>query len=57
MEEIVKQMGFKSEKEFHKLVSSVDLTDTIKMQMFLQWKQNDGTKKGLLKVIGWYTNN
>ena len=49
MEEIVKQMGFKSEKEFHKLVSSVDLTDTINMQMFLQWKQNDGTKKGLLK--------
>jgi hypothetical protein len=34
------------------LVASVDLTNPNKMKMFLDWKENDGTKEGLLKVIG-----
>ena len=51
MEEIVKQMGFESVEEFHKLNASADLSDSKKMEMYLEWKENDGTKKGLLKVI------
>jgi hypothetical protein len=51
MEEFVKQMGFESEKEFHEMVASVDLTDQIKMKKFLDWKENDGSKEGLLKVL------
>ena len=51
MEEIVKQLGFESEKEFHKMVSSVDLTISEKMKQFLAWRDNDGTKEGLLKIL------
>jgi hypothetical protein len=43
-------MGFDSEKEFHKMVSSVDLANPIKLQAFLNWRDNDGTKKGLEKI-------
>lgn len=48
----LKEMGFKNEQEFHKMVASVDLTDPEKMQKFLKWKEDDGTKEGLLKVTG-----
>lgn len=51
MEELVKQMGFESIEDFHKLNATPDLSDPKKMQMYLDWKENDGTKKGLLKVI------
>ena len=51
MEEVVKQMGFNSEKEFNQMVASVDLTSLNKMQKFLEWRENDGTKTGLLKII------
>jgi len=51
MEELVKQMGFESLKEFHKLNASADIKDPEKMKMYLDWKENDGTKEGLLKVI------
>lgn len=51
MEELVKQMGFESVEEFHKLNANADLSDPKKMQMYLDWKENDGTKEGLLKVI------
>lgn len=51
MEEIIKQMGFESQEEFNRLVSSVDLTNTSTMQKFLDWKENDGTKQGLIKII------
>jgi hypothetical protein len=52
MEEFVKEMGFESEEEMHKMVASVDLTDPDKMQKFMNWKEADGTKEGLLYVIG-----
>ena len=51
MEELVKQMGFESVKEFHKLCATPNLSNGIVMEMFLDWKENDGTKEGLLKVI------
>lgn len=52
MEEFVKEMGFESEQEFNRMVASIDLSDSIKMVKFLDWRENDGTKEGLLKVIG-----
>ena len=51
MDEFVKEMGFENEKEFHRLMASADIADPIKMQRFLDWKENDGTKEGLLNVI------
>ena len=51
MEELVKRLGFESAEEFHKLNATPDLSDPKKMRMYLDWKDNDGTKEGLLKVI------
>ncbi len=51
MEDFVKEMGFDSEKEFHKMVSSVDLTNPLKMKLFLRWKEEDGSKKGLEEIL------
>jgi len=51
MEELVKQMGFESVEEFHKLNATPDLSDPETMKKYLDWKENDGTKEGLLKVI------
>ena len=50
LKELVKEMGFESEKEFHKMVANVDLSDPNKMKKFLEWKENDGTKQGLIKI-------
>lgn len=50
MEEFVKQMGFDSLQEFNKLVASVDISTPEKLKAFLGWKENDGTKKGILKI-------
>lgn len=51
MDEFVKEMGFDGELEFNRLVASVDITNADKLAMFTYWKENDGTKEGLLKVI------
>ena len=51
MEKIIKELGFSSVEEFHKLNSTPDISDPNKMKMYLDWKENDGTKEGLLKVI------
>lgn len=51
MEDLVKEMGFDSLQEFNKLNVSVDLTDPIKLQNYLKWKEEDGSKNGLLKLI------
>lgn len=56
MEHIIKELGFESEKEFHTLVASIDLSDPIKMKDFLDWKENDGTKQGLLKLFKMYNS-
>ncbi len=51
MEELVKEMGFDNEQEFHNLVASVDLSNSCKMNEFINWRETDGTKKGLLSII------
>lgn len=50
-EELVIKKGFESEKEFHKLVSSPDISSPETFERFNQWKQNDGTKQGLIKAF------
>lgn len=50
LDEIVKQSGFESEKEFHTMVASVDLSTSEKITAFKKWQNEDGTKEGLLKL-------
>jgi len=47
MEEVVKKLGFASEAEFHQMVASVPKVDAA----FIAWRDNDGTKAGLLKIL------
>ena len=51
MEDFVKKHGFNSLKEFHKLVSNVDISDANKLKAFKKWQYEDGSKKGLLKLL------
>jgi hypothetical protein len=51
LEEIVKENGFESEKEFNKLVASVDISTYEKVVRFKKWQHEDATKEGLLKII------
>lgn len=45
-----KELGFESEREMFKMVSSVDLSNEETLLKFIAWKTNDGTKIGLEKV-------
>jgi hypothetical protein len=51
MDELAKSLGFESEKEMFQLVCRIDLSSPIKVARFQQWKNEDGTKFGLLKAI------
>ena len=50
LEEIVKELGFKDEQEFHSLVARVDITEPMKLTAFKKWQMEDGTKQGILKL-------
>lgn len=50
MEELVKECGFESLKEFNNLISNIDLSTAEKIKNFKDWQNNDGTKEGLLKL-------
>ena len=50
LKDLVKKYGFESEREFHKLVSSVDLSSSQKIAAFKNWQNEDGTKEGILKL-------
>lgn len=50
MDELAREMGFDSEEELHKLVGGADLSTTEKLEAFLKWKNEDGTKDGLLRA-------
>lgn len=50
MEDLVKEMGFNSLEEYHRLVANVDLSSNEKLNAFNEWKNEDGTKEGLLKL-------
>ena len=46
-EKVIKAHGFKDEAEFNHLVASVPFAGAD----FLKWRNEDGTKTGLLKLI------
>jgi len=47
---VVEKYGFKSLKEFHRLVADLDLSSPDKIQKFTNWREQDGTKESLLKL-------
>jgi len=51
LDELLKAKGFENEDEFNRLISNVDLTDSCNLLNFNIWKEKDGTKSGLLKVM------
>lgn len=51
LDELAKRLGFDDEKEMNRLVASVNLTTPTRQVAFQHWKEVDGTKDGLLKVI------
>lgn len=50
LDELVRKAGFESEKEFHGLIASFDLSTPKKYSAFKKWQEEDGTKEGLLKL-------
>lgn len=46
-DQIAKQLGFADAAEFHRMVSSADLSDPLKVAAFKRWQDDDGTKDGL----------
>jgi len=51
IEELVAQLGFASEKEFFQMVSDADISTPDKLAEFQKWKDEDGTKQGLEKLM------
>ncbi len=47
----ITQMGFESEAELSRMVTDVDLTDSVIFGMFEKWKRGDGTRDGLQRVL------
>ena len=45
-----REAGFESIEEWHKLVSSIDISTPDKVIAFTKWKIEDGSKQGLLKL-------
>lgn len=51
LNELVKQLGFIDVKEFFSMVSKADISTPDKLAEFQNWKDADGTKQGLEKII------
>jgi small nuclear ribonucleoprotein (snRNP)-like protein len=55
MEELlsaISKSGFDSLDEFNGLVCKVDLSTNIVISKYKEWQYKDGTKNGLLKLLG-----
>lgn len=50
MEELLNELGFESKKEWLALVSHIDISTSKKLAAFEEWKNEDGTKEGLVKL-------
>lgn len=48
---VVQQYGFESLEEFNRLVASVDLSSPEKIAAFNRWREDNGTKEGLLALL------
>ena len=50
LEQLVKECGFENEKEFYKLIASIDISTVDKQIAFKKWQEEDGTKAGLAQL-------
>ena len=48
--EVVRELGFADEREFHRLVASRDISTPEKLKAFKSWQEGDGSKAGLLAL-------
>ncbi len=51
LSDLVVAMGFESEREFHHLVATAKIDTPETMAAFVAWKENDGTKAGLVALF------
>jgi len=51
MEADAKARGFESVDEFERCMARVDISSLVKYQAFVLWKNEDGTKTGLLPLL------
>jgi hypothetical protein len=49
--ETLRSLGFEDEREFYRLVASINLVTTEAVMDFENWQDNDGTKRGLVMLI------
>lgn len=52
LESVAVSLGFESERELHRLVSSRDLSTPERLAAFKRWQTEDGSKAGLLRLPG-----
>lgn len=52
MESAAREMGFESEADLHRHVCRVDISTPEKLFAFRMWQHQDGTKAGILKLLG-----
>lgn len=45
------KLGFENEKEYLVMINSINLSNEQVLNAFKKWRKNDGSKKGLLKII------
>lgn len=50
LDEMAKHLGFTGDQELHKMIAAVDLRTPEQRVRFERWKDEDGTKAGLLKL-------
>jgi len=51
LDELAKMMGFTGEEELHKMVAAVDMSTPVQIRRFQVWKEFDGSKGGLEKLL------
>ena len=49
--EAVREQGFADEREFHRMVASVDFTVPAVLKTFEYWKSEDGSKSSLSLLL------
>lgn len=49
--ELVVKLGFTDEREFHRMVSSADISTPAKYGRFRYWQDQDGSKAGLERLL------
>jgi hypothetical protein len=49
--EIYKSLGFEDEEEYNRLIGKVEMQTPEQIAAYKKWKEEDGTKEGLEKLI------